>query len=53
MLCFDVSFYCYYSNGNVTRHTQELFLNDIPRWIESYKFTHPDCTSISCKVWFD
>lgn len=49
---FSVSFICHY-NKNQTKHRQEMPLKDIPKRIEAYKFTHPDCKSISLKIWFD
>lgn len=49
---FSVSFRCYYANGNKTNHRQDLKLSEIPRWIDSYQFTHPHCLSITCKVYF-
>lgn len=51
-MIFDLSFRCYYDNGNTTNHFQSLRLADIPRWIDSYKFTHPGCISITVKLWF-
>lgn len=50
---FLVSFRCFYEDGNRTNHRQELKLSEIQKWIEAYKFTHPACTAISCKIWFD
>lgn len=49
---FSVSFRCYYPNGNKANHYQDLKLSEIPRWIDSYRFTHPLCNSITCKVNF-
>lgn len=46
-----ISFRCYYPNGNTTDHKQELTINDIPKWITCYQFTHPECEAITCKVW--
>ena len=48
----DISFRCYYPNGNKTDHKQALTLEEVPKWIECYKFTHPECESITAKVWF-
>lgn len=48
---FDLSIRCHYPNGDQTRHRQAMKLADIPKWIEAYKFTHPNCTSISVKIW--
>lgn len=49
---FHLSIRCYYSNGNHTQHFQDLKLSDIPKWIEAYKFTHPDCEAVTVKLWF-
>ena len=49
---YDISFRCFYPGDSVCNHIQRLPLKDIPRWIDSYKFTHPNCVSISVKVWF-
>ena len=49
---FSLSIRCYYANGNYTEHHQQMKLSDIPKWIEAYKFTHPDCTSVTVKLWF-
>lgn len=51
---FVVSFRCYYGEGQkYTQHTQELPLEDIGRWIEAYRFTHPAVYAISVKVWMN
>lgn len=47
-----ISYRCYYEDGEPNNHHRDMLLADIPRWIEAYKFTHPNCTSISVKVWF-
>ena len=49
---FSISFRCYYANGNKTNHRQDLKLSEIPRWIDSYRFTHPLCQAITCKIYF-
>lgn len=49
---YEVSFFCNYPTGDPQTHRQSIKLTDISKWIESYKFTHPNCTSISTKVWF-
>ena len=50
---FEICFFCYYPNDpEKTIHKQQLRLCDIGRWIDSYKFTHPNCLSISAKIWF-
>lgn len=48
---FDLSFRCYYENGNKTEHRQKLRLSDIPKWVEAYRFTHPECVSVTVKIW--
>lgn len=46
-----VSFRCYYGKGEFTKHYQRIALKDIPKWIESYMFTHPNVEAITVKVW--
>lgn len=46
-----ISFYCCFENGGRTKHRQQLRIEDIPRWIEAYLFTHPTVASISVKLW--
>lgn len=52
---YNVSFRCFYDDENgthFTTHYNPAFpLGDIPRWIDAYPFTHPNCTAISAKVW--
>ena len=48
---FDLSMRCYYSNGAQTNHHQAMTLKEIPKWVEAYRFTHPNCEAISIKVW--
>lgn len=54
---YNVSFRCFFDDENgmhYTTHYNPAFpLSDIPRWIESYKFTHPNCSGISVKVWLN
>lgn len=57
-MIYGMSFRCYYKDTTqdipkYTNHYQELPLKDIQKWIECYRFTHPDCTSITVKVWFN
>ena len=53
---YNVSFRCYFDNNGdphyTTHYVPSFPIADIPRWIDAYKFTHPNCTSLSCKVWF-
>lgn len=54
---YNMNFRCFFGSeipsNNYSNYYQALAVKDIPRWIESYQFTHPSCTSISCKVWFE
>lgn len=50
---FKLSFRCFYEDGEPNTHWRFLTLGEIPRWIDAYKFTHPNCTSITVKVWFN
>ena len=55
---YNFSFRCHYPGSDptlpppYTQHRQRLKLTDLPKWIECYRFTHPDCESISVKIWF-
>lgn len=48
---YRVSFRCYYEENKVT-HYQELPLTDIPKWVEAYRFTHPEVLAISVRINF-
>lgn len=50
---YEISFRCYYANDTYTNHRQALALKDIPKWIEAYRFTHPEVRSITVKIWFE
>ena len=53
---YNFSFRCYFPSDEdpcYTTHYQRLPLSDVPRWLEAYRFTHPDCVAISCKVWWN
>ena len=48
------SFFCYFEEaGSVTKHYQQLPLKDISKWIDAYRFKHPNVQSISVRVWFE
>ena len=49
---YNFSFRCFFGGTSYNAHYQRLRLSDVARWIEAYRFTHPNCTSISFKVWF-
>lgn len=49
---YDMNFRCYFEGSeNKTNHYQSMELQDIPKWIEAYRFTHPTLQSITVKVW--
>lgn len=39
--------------GNYTTHYQDMDLKDIKKWIEAYKFTHPNCQAITVKIYLE
>lgn len=53
---YNVSFRCFFDNDGdphfTTHYIPQFPVKDIPKWIAAYRFTHPNCTSVSCKVWF-
>ena len=52
---YNFSFRCYFPSDDGVRystHYQRLALSDLPRWLDAYRFTHPNCLSISSKIWF-
>ena len=51
---FAISFHCFFPDAPLpVKKVQELTIGEIPKWIEAYKFTHPNCAAVSFKVWFD
>ncbi|MCG4525542.1 hypothetical protein NE579_15445 [Intestinimonas massiliensis] len=49
---YRLSIRCYYpGKGNYTHHMQTLPLKDIGKWVEAYRFTHPDVESITVKIY--
>lgn len=53
---YNVSFRCFFDGDGVphftTHYLPQFPVKDIPKWISAYRFTHPNCTALSCKVWF-
>lgn len=53
---YNVSFRCFFYNDGdphfTTHYIPQFPVKDIPKWLSAYRFTHPNCTSASCKVWF-
>jgi len=51
---YDLSFRCFFpGTDNICNHRQIMPLKDIPKWIEAYRFTHPNVLSITVKIWFN
>ena len=51
---YNVSFRCYYpGRDSYTTHKQILPLSDVGKWVECYKFTHPECLKITVKIWLN
>lgn len=49
---YNMNFRCWFEgSGKYTNHHQSMKLEDIPKWIEAYSFTHPSLQSITVKVW--
>ncbi len=52
---YNVSFRCYFESDDGVRYNThynpQFDLADIPKWVECYRFTHPNCISISVKIW--
>lgn len=49
---YKISFRCFYPGDTMpTKHYQDLTLKELPKWIEAYEFTHPNCESITVKIW--
>lgn len=52
---YNVSFRCYFGIDDGARfnthYVPDFPLAEIGKWVECYQFTHPNCISVSCKVW--
>lgn len=48
---YHTSFRCFFGGGRYNQHNQLLRLEEIPRWLDAYMFTHPGVESISVKIW--
>lgn len=46
-----ILFRCFYPGNSCCDKVQVLPISDISHWIECYLSTHPDCVSVSVKVW--
>ena len=53
---YNVSFRCFFDGDGsphyTTHYCPDFPVKDIAKWLNAYRFTHPNCTSVSCKVWF-
>ena len=49
---YRINFRCYYAADRYYNHWREMPLEDIPRWIEAYRFTHPEVLDISALIYF-
>ena len=48
-----LSFRCYCpESSHYSHHVQELALEEIGRWMEAYRFTHPNVAAITVRVLF-
>ena len=51
---YDLSIRCHFGPGdNYTQHRQVLILKEIEKWVEAYRFTHPNVQSFSIKLWLE
>lgn len=51
---YNISFRCFYpGDSEPTKHYQDLQLSEIAKWVEAYKFTHPNCEAITFKIWLN
>ncbi len=53
---YGISFRCYFPGEpgtNYSTHYQRIPLSELPLWVEAYRFTHPNCYSITAKVWLN
>ena len=50
-----IGFRCYFPGGkdNYTDHRAQIPVAEIPKWMEAYRYTHPNCKGISARVFFD
>lgn len=50
---YSASIRCHYSDTQYTQHRQILKANEIGKWIEAYRFTHPAVKAITIKIWLN
>lgn len=51
-MIYRVSFRCYFDT-DYTQHYQDIALKDVAKWINAYKFTHPNCKAITFRISFE
>ena len=49
---YSMSIRTYYGS-DYTTHKRVMKLSEIKKWIEAYRFTHPEFTSITIKIWME
>lgn len=54
MKAYKLNFRCYFPGiQNYTSHRVEMPLRDIPKWVEAYRFTHPNLENITVKIYME
>ena len=49
---YEISIRCYFNGQrNYTTHYQTMPLKDVAKWVEAYRFTHPNVEAITFKLW--
>ena len=46
-----MSIRCFFEDGGHTQHYPEIEIDEIPKWVKAYWYTHPNLSAISVKVW--
>lgn len=50
----SISFRCYFpGEKNYTDHRANIPVEEIPKWIAAYQYTHPACKGITVRVFFE
>ena len=51
---YSLNIRCYFPGaGNYTQHRAEMPLKDVGKWVEAYRYTHPNVESFTVKVYLD
>lgn len=49
---YNISFRCYFpGKDNHCDHRADIPVEEIPKWIEAYLYTHPACKGVSVRVY--